>query len=360
MIDLSKVDIFGNETGTINTANCYVVREDGDYCFPLVYGNGIKDGKDNKEAYTTNKSEEDTLFLNYVDHKGRTIKNPYIKDRVEKASVIWKSDGIKIKKIKCKNNYLYFTIKHKKAKQGENALIGIYDEEYKVIWSWHIWFYEGNDLEVIPIKDRIKYKKIPKHIQHQILSINLGWNGETNTFYQWGRKDPFRSDVDEIFIMEDNYNSSIRVSILNPNKFFTDYDGFEGYVNLWDSRCDGFVNKDKQCPNHSRLSIKTIYDPCPPGFKVPGCDVFGELDKLGSLWKNYGRMFGGSIFFPASGGRSRGSCVNCASSYGYYWSSASDSQAYAYGLYFYAKDFNPVYDFSRASGFSVRPVKEYG
>jgi hypothetical protein len=357
VINLSKVDIFGDETGTTNTANCYVIREGGEYCFPLVYGNGIKDGKDNKESYTNSKPYE-SLFLDYIDYRGRLITNPYIKDKVEKVNVIWKSDGTEIENLGYKDNYIHFTItKNNLTKQGENALIGIYDEEGKVIWSWHIWFYMGDDLKIMPVRDKTKYKKIPKHLQHYIFSINLGWNGEIGTFYQWGRKDPFRGDIEGIFTKEDNL--SICNSISNPDKFFTDYN-FEKSVNLWDSRCDGFVNKNKQYPNHSRLSIKTIYDPCPPGFKVPGCDVFEELDELRSgRWKNYGRMFGNRIFFPASGYRfhTTGDLLN-VSSHGCYWSSAPYSQATAYSLDFYSRNVSPINDDPRDNGFSVRPIKE--
>ena len=33
-----------------NTANCYVVNASGTYTFPLVYGNGIKNGAPNAPA----------------------------------------------------------------------------------------------------------------------------------------------------------------------------------------------------------------------------------------------------------------------------------------------------------------------
>ena len=162
--------------------------------------------------------------------------------------------------------------------------------------------------------------------------------------------------MDKIPIKETK--QSIHNTISNPDKFFTDYN-FNGYVNLWDSRCDGFVNRGAQFLNHSRLSIKTIYDPCPPGFKVPGCDVFEELDELGSEWRNSGRRFGNRTFFPASGVRSRssGDLTNVSSS-GYYWSSASNSQASAYGLSFNAGYVLPVSSYYRAYGFSVRPFTE--
>jgi len=362
-MDLSKVDIFGNETGTINTANCYVVRNEGDYCFPLIYGNAIKNGRDNKEAYKNNKPEN-VLFFNYIDYKGRIITDPYIKDKIEKVGVIWKSKGIELKKLEYKNNYLYFTlIKDKKAKQGENALIAIYDEEGKVIWSWHIWFYEG-DLNPIYFGDHPR-KKTTKNYQFAILPVNLGWNGEIGTYYQWGRKDPFRGDIEKVSVSEKS-SPDLTDCIIHPDKMYQKLD-YEGCVNLWDARCENIEDEDNQNPNKSRRTIKTIYDPCPPGFKVPGCDVFQALDESGVVgkWKDglyfrSGRSCGPKgVFFPASGCRLRASgSLSDVSSGGYYWSSASSGSAYAYYLGFNSGYVNPVSRSYRAYGFSVRPFLE--
>ena len=45
VVDLSYRDIQGKETKLQETANCYIISSPGDYCFPLVYGNSISDGK---------------------------------------------------------------------------------------------------------------------------------------------------------------------------------------------------------------------------------------------------------------------------------------------------------------------------
>ena len=49
-IDLSMRDNDGNRTYIRNTANSYAVHAAGEYCIPLVYGNGIKKGKQNTPA----------------------------------------------------------------------------------------------------------------------------------------------------------------------------------------------------------------------------------------------------------------------------------------------------------------------
>ena len=64
-------------------------------------------------------------------------------------------------------------------------------------------------------------------------------------------------------------------------------------------------------------------------------------------------------FFPASGSRNYSSGgLGVVSSNGYCWSSAAYSAMYAYYLSFVSGSVNPLKYYSRAYGFSVRPVRE--
>ena len=66
-----------------STANCYVISAPGYYCIPLVYGNAIKNGRDNPSSYKT--SNTGTYILsNFKDHLNHNITTPYI--NVQKAS----------------------------------------------------------------------------------------------------------------------------------------------------------------------------------------------------------------------------------------------------------------------------------
>lgn len=60
-VDLSMRDVNGNPTATMNTANCYLVHARGTYKFPVVYGNGIKNGVTNTIAFnpTMDRSVEE-------------------------------------------------------------------------------------------------------------------------------------------------------------------------------------------------------------------------------------------------------------------------------------------------------------
>lgn len=83
-----------NQTGSStvqNTANCYVVSAPGYYCFPLVYGNAIKNGTTNTSAYTSNKTGSNILKT-FINHTGDPITSPYIKNnncQPSKAELVW-------------------------------------------------------------------------------------------------------------------------------------------------------------------------------------------------------------------------------------------------------------------------------
>lgn len=83
-VDLSMRDVNGNPTATMNTANCYLVHARGTYKFPVVYGNGIKNGAINTIAFnpTMDRSAEEILdSITYSPYKkigpdGRWITLP--------------------------------------------------------------------------------------------------------------------------------------------------------------------------------------------------------------------------------------------------------------------------------------------
>ena len=115
--------------------------------------------------------------------------------------------------------------------------------------------------------------------------------------------------------------------------------------------------------------VKTKYDPCPEGWRVP---TYAELDKLNNSYSSFttvggqkGRYFCGGytyldnapqVFFPAAGYRN----LNSGNAYNRgddsdYWSSRPSS-TYAGSLTFYGS----VVDMrgsSRATGYSVRCVQ---
>ena len=126
------------------------------------------------------------------------------------------------------------------------------------------------------------------------------------------------------------------------------------YYNMWDAQ-------NTATDNVKTATVKTVYDPCPPGFCVPTGNLYkyaGDQSSSAS-WDgtNKGRTWSG-IFFPASGYRGYGSgALGGVGSYGCYWSASPSSSSY--GRYLRFTSGNWYWDSSsRANGYPVRAVAE--
>ena len=124
--------------------------------------------------------------------------------------------------------------------------------------------------------------------------------------------------------------------------------------------------------NSGTTPIKTIYDPCPEGWRVPTLDEFDDLyntiiNQNGPL-ETYlsttikGRWFGNdgvpSLFLPGAGYRNYNPCSLQENEYGYYWSSHSSSASSAQILYFNNDNSNKAANQTKACGCSIRCVSE--
>ena len=208
-----------------------------------------------------------------------------------------------------------------------NALIAAYDENDNIIWSWHIWVVdEVNAYTVngVTVLDRNlgatfapkKYGEVWSQDDSKLLTTY-------GLYYQWGRKDPTAGPMSAYYDITDmrtnkyytmdgprNENAEVYMigaaptiehSVQNPIVILSPSDVSPVYYNdwLWQKNDDlwGTVSKKK-----------TIYDPCPYGYKVPD----GELKKL---FETSGWEFGGNnswygasysngstyLFFPYAG-----------------------------------------------------------
>ena len=191
-------------------------------------------------------------------------------------------------------------------------------------------------------------------------SATPGEVGSLGLLYQWGRKDPFLgsssvSSATQAVSTGTWSTSSESITAAkaeqNPTTFYT---GWSNYM-----------------PDGSWASTKTVYDPCPSGWRVPdggtsGVWATGSTITSGSYGLNFGGVFGSAetIWYPASGCLSLDSGVlSDVGSGGYYWSVTPDpsSSSNVYYLYFYSNgSVNPSYSsYYRYSGRAVRCLQEY-
>ena len=408
-VDLSMVDNAGNERASRMTANCYLVHAAGTYKVPLVYGNAIKNGTTNSSAYYT--SQTSNTLQRLVNHADVGITDPWIKTVVgsspDGAQLIWEDVQGMISSVGIDGDYLTFTVSEDNIAEG-NAVIAA-TVSGTVVWSWHIWVTTQtlSSLTTIATGSH-NYQVAPVNVGQVSGTITSGAtiyagdfctvtctnNGMSMEFtvtakdytsegtvryypspyYQWGRKDAERPTIGA-------YNSSgtyaqnptvvsgaysIGTTIQNPDKHYYNSSNYGPYnenkYNYWDMNQTG-------TGNITTATVKTVYDPCPPGFCVPTGNLYYYMGNTGGSNSSYGtwqatppgRIWiynSPNVFFPASGLRSYSDgTLSNVGSYGYYWSASANSSIYGRYLGFNSSYWNWYYS-SRAYGIPVRAVAE--
>ena len=301
------------------TANCYLVQGTGDYKFRSVIGN--------TDATVGNVKSVEVLWESFG-----TDEMPNVGDLI--ASVSYK-DG-------------YIRFSTPEDFRDGNAVIAAKNSKGTILWSWHIWCAEEGWQEHV-------YPNNAGTMMDRNLgatSATPGDVGALGLLYQWGRKDPFLGsssvsesrDAASTGVWKYLQGGSQALAEVNPMTFY------------------GTMYLSDLC----WMPEKTMYDPCPAGWRVPDGGEngvwakagFGELE-LG----NGGVVFNTSVnsvesWYPAAGERgfSWGDLVSVGS--GLYWScTPSPREDYACRLSLYNFGVFPSDTFARSSGYSVRCYK---
>ena len=232
-IDVSCIDLNVFEDlsplkdGIYETANCYIVSKPGLYKFKAYRGNS----QDLAGALSADELPE-----------GVPVS----------ANVLWESFGTStyilseelIDYVRYFDEYIVFR-KTNNTETG-NALIAATNKDNMPLWSWHIWMTENpveqeyyNDAGIMMDRNLGATSAIP------------GDQSAIGLLYQKGRKDPFvpKTNMTSTIIWPELSNKKsvpIREAVVNP---VTEYVSFY-QPNQWQSS-------------------KTIYDPCPAGYRVP-------------------------------------------------------------------------------------------
>ena len=358
--------------GKGETANCYIPAEaDKWYSFnATVMGNGVVTPAHNVGAVAGD---------GYFDAIVPSTLNP------ASAEVLWETQNSAAAPTKGSivNNTVYLAkgrVLFKSGSTNGNAVIAVRDASGTIIWSWHIW-------RIAATPSPITLKAITGVGGNlKLMDRNLGALAATTEatvasigfYYQWGRKDPFPgaatlSSTNTDFAKATNVNfaadkssvkSSVQSAIASPTTFYntgSDWCSTRN-DNLWGSPLTEEITIGSNKFNKNAGS-KSIYDPCPAGWRVAPSYTYANMTKPVSTFTN-GFDFDGSLtdagtklFISASGnrGNSSGSLGNVGS-YGFYWSSSPGAASPTYGgnMYFgqgsvYPSNFN-----FRASGFGVR------
>ena len=233
------------------SANSYIVTRAGNYMFKAVKGNS-------DESVGT----------------------------VAKAEVLWETDntatapeaGAVIATVDYAEGYVAFSTPET-LKPG-NALIAVKDASDAVLWSWHIWI-PATEVAVWDSEALCGAKMMDRNLG---ALVDTGAFGDVDPlsiglYYQWGRKDPFPGSVE--FVKSPagaavagtawTYHKELittAYSVAHPTEYASVPEVDAGVWNADDPQ-DLWNTEDNK---------KTVYDPCPPGYRVP------LYDKALPLW----------------------------------------------------------------------------
>jgi len=373
------------DLSTSGTANCYIVSSDGKYKFKAVKGN-------------SSTSVGEVKGVKVLWESFGTDTAPKVGELIE-ADVSFKDD--------------YITFSTNDIFKEGNAVIAAYSDagctEGNVLWSWHIWM---TDTPSNQVYNNSAGTMMDRNLG--AISAKRGDVGALGLLYQWGRKDPFlggcqisyEDPLNDLQLaasagcnwpkaeIADATKGTIAYSVSHPMTFIVSDDNDENDHN-YTGNYDWYYTGSKSTDNTRWKSSKTIYDPCPQGWRVPNGGDSGIWSKaFGSSsfyyngpWYDYymGMDFGSSngksksmqlgssssIWYPAAGIiHGLDGSLSSVGLDGYYWSSTpyidTDFPMYhAYFLYFdcstkseAAKSVYPSSPYIRSDGRSVRCQSE--
>lgn len=220
------------------------------------------------------------------------------------ARVLWETGTVRgavIKDAEYRSGRIVFTT----GTERGNAVIGLFDASGNCIWSWHIWAVDYD-----PAASAQTYKSGAVFMDRNLgaLTTDCTRPESRGLYYQWGRKDPmiypslFRSNqwnepirADAVYAAGFEYAESHPRDVASPydimtvewatahpttymdGAFFEDWEEWASVSdwlharnsNLWGNRTTG--------KTIVMVTDKSIYDPCPPGWRVPDLEDFRDL-----------------------------------------------------------------------------------
>ncbi|MCM1150429.1 MAG: hypothetical protein NC209_04995 [Alistipes sp.] len=318
----------------------------------------------------------------------------------ERVSVIWQSAAGLVQYLQLVDGKASFYIgadsdDDTRIKEG-NALVGAYDAGGNLLWSWHIWV---SDYDPDSAGGSVELNG------HTMMTRNLGARADSDAsedeilasyglYYQWGRKEPFIGPLSydaangSSAALYDRSGSRIYLTVAaaDAETGTMEYAVRNPLTYLTVSEKDADWLQETSAVRWSE-DAKTLYDPCPYGWRVAPAAALRGLtiaDDLHAEGADYASKYGwtltdgsGSSLFMGAGRRSwRDASVQnyfddsllsrvleMQPWVGYYWTGAADgSLASAFCFWLKADEVaasgvRPDRPMGRANGMQVRCVR---
>lgn len=228
------------------------------------------------------------------------------------ARVLWESGGTR-GGVVAEVEHTGSTICFRTGPNYGNALIGLFDKDGDCIWSWHIWATNGAlTTHVYPSG----YVFMDRNLGAE--NLDPGDPASRGLYYQWGRKDPFPYDLAAFdygegfafgtYYGEDSSTATVAWAAAHPATLLgraadpsdpaqrlSSWLG-QPSPNLWGNASTG--------GRPTTAGAKSIYDPCPPGWRVPPPEAWTlEQTTVSSTIEGGCYLYTGSVwpYYPYAG-----------------------------------------------------------
>lgn len=347
-----------SDLSEVQTANSYVVSKSGFYKFRAttrgngvtglyVVSNGTLAYRSFDATMGTGISGIDKIDLLWwqgnlsagSDYKTFANGSPSSDEVAAKCPVVILDNG------KLDDGFATFYVKVDETTYG-NVGLAAYDANGTILWSWHIWIQP--EVKVVRLGD---YTVMDRNLGATYAPANENYDSDNfyanlGLYYQWGRKDPFfppkgKDNTDnstDVWFKKENgvwkkqMQNSVSTKNLIPQSVKHPLEFYSSGNSLWQT---SFLTLDAE-PNDlwgyvgsagtpGESFAKTMYDPCPPGYRVMQHDVFesanicnandGTSFTFGSginnadgiyfndgLWTSKGAISAGGVWFPNARG----------------------------------------------------------
>ena len=313
------------DLSALESANTYMVTAAGKYKFnATIKGNGGLDPITGTTATPISKSSiAGVKVLWELNDYGKAIK--------------YSSSAYDISYL---DGYVYFSTPE--TFQSGDAYVAVYDSEGTILWSWLIW---ATDAPATTTSGGLKI------MDRNLAAIGTGNVQCRGLMYEWGRKDPFPSPNNGSYtpnsfvptngesfsiISVTEEGKSVAYSVANPTTYF----GWWSYA-YWQIESEWTLDMWWK-------GAKTIYDPCPPGWKVPSKAEMEIVVASGVNLPGNGFIGNAQNPFTSSVYGNPGSL--------YYWTSTAVDRNHAWGWYGSFSDSHV--DNHIASAYSIRSVED--
>ena len=300
---------------SISTTYFYVPKSTDASIFPKFTAQTVPlDDDGTANCYIAPQCGTSYSFDATVQGNGRSTTNIWpVRLAGTSARVLWETGTVRgavIEDAEYQSGRIVFTT----GTDRGNALIGLFDSRGDCIWSWHIWSVDY-DIEA----SARTYESGAVFMDRNLGALTTDYMqpASRGLYYQWGRKDPFLypatcQDIvkraDAVYAAGFEYAVSeprnaatespydvmtVEWSIAHPTTFMNNamYEDWEEWTSvadwLYGSHPNLWGNVTTSNDNISRFSQKSIYDPCPVGWKVPSPEDFRGITDLSQSMPYY-------------------------------------------------------------------------